>query len=389
MPAMLFGRGQESIAPQGAPTDPTTPPCRSGPCPRCSSNTDRRASRPRALLQTPAHHPVGAGHARDALRTRTGKHRALGRSYSAFAPIPNPHRIPKRVVAHAFHQPCPDGIGDQIARGSSYVIVPTQQLVVIRACPERSGTPPVFVVGARGGGLDAVHDRGQMIAITDLDQPMPVVRHQHPRQQSRIAADVGVEMAARGRAGGCEFAEEGVARQGGRGHQVRMAWQMDTMAPERCMAGVREEERRHARQLLGWRAARTSGTAAPNCQIWERAMPAMLFGHGRESIAPEGAPTDPTTPSVGAGHARDALRARTGERRAPGRSYRPHHTLCRSGPCPRCSSGTDRKASRPRALLQIPPHHLVGAGHARDALRTRTGKHRARGRSYRARHATL
>ena len=187
MPAMLSGHGQESIAPQGAPTDPTTPsvgaghardalrtrtgkhrtpgrfyrprhtafvgaghardalrarteehrapgrsykshhtPCRSGPRPRCSSNTDGRASRPRALLQTPPHHPVGAGHARDAfLPTRTEKHLTLGRSYSTFAPIPNPHRIPERVVAHAFHQPCPDGIGDQITRGPLYVIVPT------------------------------------------------------------------------------------------------------------------------------------------------------------------------------------------------------------------------------------------------------------------------
>ena len=53
-------------------------------------------------------------------------------------------------------------------------------------------------------------------------------------------------------------------------------------------------------------------------------MPAMLFGHGPESVAPQGAPTDPTTPSVGAGHARDALRTRTEEHRALGRSYRPH-----------------------------------------------------------------
>ena len=126
-----------------------------------------------------------------------------------------------------------------------------------------------------------------MIAVANLDQPMRVVRHQHPRQQSRIAADIGGKMAARGRAGRCEFAEEGLARQGGRGHQVRMAWQMDTMAPERCMTGVREDERRHARQLLGWRAARTSGTAVLNRQIWERAMPAMLFEHGQESIVPE------------------------------------------------------------------------------------------------------
>ena len=187
MPAMLFEHGRESIAPQGAPTDRATPPCRSGPCPRCSPGTDGKASRPRALLQIPPHHPVGAGHARDALRARTEEHRApgrsykshhtpcrsgprprcssntdgrasrprallqtpphhpvgaghardaflptrtekhltLGRSYSTFAPIPNPHRIPERVVAHAFHQPCPDGIGDQITRGPLYVIVPT------------------------------------------------------------------------------------------------------------------------------------------------------------------------------------------------------------------------------------------------------------------------
>ncbi len=91
-----------------------------------SPGTDGRASRPRALLQGGAVGSVGAGHARDAfLPTRTENHHALGRSYSAFAPIPNPHRIPERVVAHAFHQPCPDGIGDQITRGPLYVIVPT------------------------------------------------------------------------------------------------------------------------------------------------------------------------------------------------------------------------------------------------------------------------
>jgi hypothetical protein len=59
-----------------------------------------------------------------------------------------------------------------------------------------------------------------------------------------------------------------------------MAWHMDTMAPERSMTGVREDKRRHERQLLGWRAARTSGTAALNRQIWERVMPATLFHRG-------------------------------------------------------------------------------------------------------------
>ena len=87
-------------------------------------------------------------------------------------------------------------------------------------------------------------------------------------------------------------------------------------------------------------------------------MPAMLFGHGPESVAPQGAPTDPTTPSVGAGHARDALRTQTGKHRARGRSYR---------------------------LRRNP----VGAGHARDAFRARTGEHRAPGRSYRPHHTTL
>ena len=93
MPAMLFDHRREGIAPEGTPTNPSL-------------------------------HLAGAGHARDAfLPTRTEEHHALGRSYSAFAPIPNPHRIPERVVAHAFHQPCPDGIGDQITRGSPHGIV--------------------------------------------------------------------------------------------------------------------------------------------------------------------------------------------------------------------------------------------------------------------------
>jgi len=160
MPAMPFEHGPESIAPEGAPTEHATQLCRSGPCPRCPSSTNRKASRPRALLHSTAPRFVGAGHARDALRARTGKHRARGRSYTAQRPA-----------------------------------------------------------------------------------------------------------------------------------------------------------------------------------LWERAMPAMLFDHRPESIAPEGAPTEHSAP------------------------------LCRSGPCPRCPSSTDRKASRPRALLQSTPPSFVGAGHARDALR--------------------
>ena len=219
MPAMPFEHGPEGIAPQGAPTEHLPQLCRSGPCPRCSSNTDRKASRPRALLQD--------------LR------------YA----IPDPHGIPERVVAHALHPSCPDGIGDQVTRRIPHIIIPAQQTLVIRPCPERTGTPRLFVVGTRGGGLDPVHERGKMIAVAHLDQPMPMVRHQHPRQEPRFAVDVRVEVAARGLAGGCEFFEEGLARQGGRGHQVRMARQMQAMAPERRVTGARENERWHASQL--------------------------------------------------------------------------------------------------------------------------------------------
>ena len=70
MPAMLSEHGQKSIAPEGAPTEQSAQLCRSEPCPRCSWKTDRKASRPRALLQGCALCSVGAGHARDALRRR-------------------------------------------------------------------------------------------------------------------------------------------------------------------------------------------------------------------------------------------------------------------------------------------------------------------------------
>ena len=40
-------------------------------------------------------------------------------------------------------------------------------------------------------------------------------------------------------------------------------------------------------------------------------MPAMLFEHGQESIAPEGAPTERAAPPREAGHARDPLRTRS------------------------------------------------------------------------------
>ena len=124
MPAMLSGHGRKSIAPQGAPTNPTTPLVGAGHARDASCPRAPKSIAPQGAPTDPPHHPVGAGHARDAfLPTRTENHHALGRSYSAFAPIPNPHRIPERVVAHAFHQPCPDGIGDQITRGSPHVIV--------------------------------------------------------------------------------------------------------------------------------------------------------------------------------------------------------------------------------------------------------------------------
>ena len=273
MPAMLFQAGQHSIAPKGAPTEHVAPLCRSGPCPRCSWNTHRRASRPEALLQR----------LRNAVR--------------------DPHGVPERVVAHAFHPPCPDGIRDQVTRRSPHVTFPTQQALVIRPCPERTGTPRISVIGARCGGLDPVHDRRKMIAVANLDQPMSVVRHQHPRQQPRFAVDVRVEMAARGPASGCEFLEEGLAPNGGRSHQVHMTWEMEAMAPERRMTCMRENGTGHASQLAGLRSTCTSGIAAPNRQRPEGDMP-------RCSSRPESKASRP-------------------------RALLQSTSLCGSGPCPR------------------------------------------------------
>ena len=87
-------------------------------------------------------------------------------------------------------------------------------------------------------------------------------------------------------------------------------------------------------------------------------MPAMLSGHGRKSIAPQGAPTNPTTPLVGAGHARDALRAPTRKHRARGRSYRAHRTTLQERAMPTMLFGRVQESIAPQGAptdRAIPP----------------------------------
>ncbi len=98
-----------------------------------------------------------------------------------------PDRVPERIITDVGDQPGPERIGDEVTRGCVQVVVFAQRVVVVAAAPDRCVMLPLIVHRTRCARFHAGHGVGQRGDAPQLQQPMCMIRHQHPGQQPGIA----------------------------------------------------------------------------------------------------------------------------------------------------------------------------------------------------------
>ena len=136
-----------------------------------------------------------------------------------------PDGVPEWVITCARGQAGADGIGDDVAGRCLEVIVLSQRVIVECPAPQCTVAPAGAVGGARAGRFQSFHDGFKRIAFTQLQQPMCVIRHQHPGQQARVTQVLRSFEASRRSTGGIKITKDGLAALGACGQMVNMVRQ--------------------------------------------------------------------------------------------------------------------------------------------------------------------
>ena len=110
--------------------------------------------------------------------------RAQVRSYRENGEL-QPDAIPIGIIKHAINQARAQGIGNDVPRQRPDIVLVTKRAIMVATPPyDRS---PCAIQLPRHSCLEAIHDHRQRVAMPKLHESMPVVRHEHPAQQRRIA----------------------------------------------------------------------------------------------------------------------------------------------------------------------------------------------------------
>jgi len=78
------------------------------------------------------------------------------------------------------HQACTNRIGDDVARNRPVILIPAQRMVVIAMHPEWSIKIDVSSDLSRKQAFEPLHDLRQSCFTIQLNQAVPVIRHQYP-----------------------------------------------------------------------------------------------------------------------------------------------------------------------------------------------------------------
>ena len=99
-----------------------------------------------------------------------------------------PNRIPKRIVTDGRDEPSANRIGDDVARNTFHGFIVSQRMIVIAALPDLRWHACRPARGNRAYALESIDACRQARSVTQLNEPMHVVGHEHPRQQSCVSA---------------------------------------------------------------------------------------------------------------------------------------------------------------------------------------------------------
>ena len=113
--------------------------------------------------------------------------RDLAEEHRAQGALLQPDGIPERVIAKPLDQARTQGIGDEVSRGTDYTLIIAYRMVMECATPYRTLRTHCEIHAAAARGLQSACDCAQRIALAELQQPMRMIRHQHPRQHRCIS----------------------------------------------------------------------------------------------------------------------------------------------------------------------------------------------------------
>ena len=187
-------RDRHVPARRGQCRTPGRVPVASSPC-RSGVSRDRHVPARRGQCRRPEWFSVAAHAAPTNSRAATIAWRAAdnaagpdGSVVAAYAAPTGsqPASVPERVIADLVDQTRTYRVHDQIACGGQQIVLGAHGAIMECAGPHRAQTRKFCPHLSGRIALQPADGPGQIAICADLDQAMPMVRHQHPRQELRI-----------------------------------------------------------------------------------------------------------------------------------------------------------------------------------------------------------
>lgn len=97
-----------------------------------------------------------------------------------------PHHIPKWIVTHPADQSSPQGISHNVTSRSHQCFFASNSTVMKTWHPEPPTGRTNLASHTATCRLQTIDQTGQVIRLTKLDQPVRVIRHQHPCQHAAV-----------------------------------------------------------------------------------------------------------------------------------------------------------------------------------------------------------
>lgn len=108
-----------------------------------------------------------------------------------------PHHIPKWIVTHPVDQPSPQGISHNVTSRSHQCFFASNSTVMKTWHPEPPTGRTNLASHTATCRLQTIDQARQVIRLTKLDQPVRMIRHQHPCQHAAIPQQKAIIETAR------------------------------------------------------------------------------------------------------------------------------------------------------------------------------------------------
>ena len=103
----------------------------------------------------------------------------------------DPNRIPKRILRDPPNEPCADRIHDDIPGGIDKTVFGPDRTIVIGRRPDRAEARMGQSKLACAAAFQFPDKRWQCVVVAQLDQAVPVIRHQYPGEKARVLPMTG------------------------------------------------------------------------------------------------------------------------------------------------------------------------------------------------------